>query len=57
MASTISADSGLVSGIAGIKYTSDSSGVLALQTGNNTTALTVDTSGKVGIGTTTPLLL
>ena len=53
MASTISADSGLVSGIAGIKYTSDSSGVLALQTGNNTTALTVDTSGNALLGTTT----
>ena len=37
----------------GVVITPDSSGVLALQTGG-TTAITVDTSQNVGIGTTTP---
>jgi hypothetical protein len=33
---------------------SDSSGVLALQTGANSTAMTLDASGNVGIGTASP---
>jgi hypothetical protein len=33
---------------------SDSSGVLALQTGANSTAMTLDASGNVGIGTSSP---
>jgi hypothetical protein len=36
---------------------SDSSGVLALQTGANSTAMTLDASGNVGIGTTSPTAL
>ncbi len=53
MATTINADNGVVSGSAGLKSTSDSSGVLALQT-NGTTAVTVDTSQNVIFaGTTT----
>jgi hypothetical protein len=43
MAATINADDGVVSGSAGLKYSADSSGVLALQT-NGTTAVTVDAS-------------
>jgi hypothetical protein len=53
MTTTINADDGVVSGSAGLKYSSDSSGVLALQT-NGTTAVTVDTSQNVGIGTASP---
>jgi len=53
MANTINADNGVSSGSAGLKETADSSGVLALQT-NGTTALIVDTSQNVGIGTTSP---
>jgi hypothetical protein len=55
MVATVSADNGSVSGSAGIKLSSDSSGVLALQTGANSTAMTLDTSGNVGIGTSTPI--
>ena len=40
-------------GAGGFIATSDNSGVLALQTGG-TTAITVDTSANVGIGTTSP---
>jgi hypothetical protein len=40
MAVTINADNGAVSGSSGLKYSSDSTGVLALQT-NGTTAATV----------------
>ena len=54
MVATVSADNGSVSGSAGIKLSSDSSGVLALQSGANTTAVTIDTSQNVGIGTTSP---
>lgn len=43
MTTTINADDGVVSGSAGLKYSADSSGVLALQT-NGTTAVTVDAS-------------
>jgi hypothetical protein len=51
MATTINADNGAVSGSAGLKYSSDSSGVLALQT-NGTTAVTVDTSQNVSLAGT-----
>ena len=53
MASNINADNGVVSGVAGLKTSADNSGVLALQT-NGTTAVTVNASQNVGIGTTTP---
>ena len=53
MAVTINADNGAVSGSAGLKESADSSGVLALQT-NGTTAVTIDTSQNVGIGTSSP---
>ena len=51
MASTINADNGVVSGSAGLKYGSDGTGVLALQT-NGTTAVTINASQNVGIGAT-----
>jgi len=53
MASLLNADDGVVSGSAGLKSTADSSGVLALQT-NGTTAITVNASQNVGIGTASP---
>jgi hypothetical protein len=46
MAVTINADDGSVSGSAGLKYSSDSTGVLALQT-NGTTAVSVSTGQVV----------
>ena len=54
MASVITADNGTVSGSAGIKSSADSSGVLALATGSGTTAVTIDASQNVGIGTASP---
>jgi len=51
MTTTINADNGVVSGSAGLKYSSDSSGVLALQT-NGTTAVTVDASQNVTLAGT-----
>ena len=58
MASTILSDNGVTSGSAGLKTTAASDGALALQTttagGAATTAVTIDTSQLVGIGTTTP---
>jgi hypothetical protein len=58
MASTILSDNGVSSGSAGLKSSADSTGVLALQTstsgGAATTALTIDTSQRVGVGTTSP---
>jgi len=51
MASTITADTGAVSGSAGLKQSADSSGILALATGTGTTAVTIDASQNVGIGT------
>lgn len=58
MASTILSDNGVSSGSAGIKTSADSTGVLALQTttagGAVTTAVTIDTSQNVGIGTASP---
>ena len=53
MASTLNADDGVVSGSSGLKSSADATGILALQT-NGTTAVTVNTSQNVGIGTTTP---
>jgi hypothetical protein len=46
MAVTINADNGAVSGSAGLKYSSDSTGVLALQT-NGTTAVSISTAQVV----------
>jgi hypothetical protein len=43
MPSILNSDNGAVSGSAGLKYSSDGTGVLALQT-NGTTAVTIDTS-------------
>ena len=58
MASTILSDNGVSSGSAGIKTSADGTGVLALQTttagGAATTAVTIDTSQNVGIGTASP---
>jgi hypothetical protein len=57
MTTTINADDGVVSGSAGLKYSSDSSGVLALQT-NGTTAVSISTgqvvtlTNPIGGGTT-----
>ena len=49
MANIINGDNGVVSGTAGLKSSSDGTGILALQT-NGTTAVTVDASQNVGIG-------
>ena len=49
MASTINASNGATSGLI---QTGDASGVLALQVNNGTTALTLNTSGAVGVGST-----
>jgi len=38
----------------GVAVTGDTSGALALQTNNGTTAVTIDTSQNVGIGTSSP---
>jgi len=54
MTTVITADSGGVSGTAGLKQSADSSGILALATGTGTTAVTIDTSQNVGIGTSSP---
>jgi len=51
MASTISA--GLTT-TTSLVYTADTSGVLQLQTNGTTTAVTIDTSQRVGIGTSSP---
>jgi hypothetical protein len=40
---------------AGVAVTGDNSGALALQTNNGTTAVTIDTSQNVGIGTASPV--
>ena len=53
MASTINAKT---TGVGGIDASGDASGVLSLQTGG-TTALTIDTSQNVGIGTSSPASL
>ena len=54
MANVINGDNGVVSGSVGLKYSSDSTGVLALQTNGNT-AVTITTANNVGIGTTSPI--
>lgn len=51
MTTTINADNGVVSGSAGLKETSDSSGILALQT-NGVTAVTLDASQNVNFSGT-----
>jgi len=53
MPSLINADNGVVSGSVGLKYSTDNTGTLALQTNGNT-AVTIDSNRRVGIGTTTP---
>jgi hypothetical protein len=57
MASSILSDNGVTSGVAGLKTSADSDGTLALQTttagGTATTAVTINTSQNVGIGTST----
>jgi len=53
MPAIINADNGIASGSVGLKYSTDNSGVLALQTNGNT-AVTIDSSGNVGVGTTSP---
>lgn len=55
MTTVITADNGGVSGTAGLKQSADSSGILALATGTGTTAVTIDASQNVGIGTITPI--
>jgi hypothetical protein len=52
MTTTLNADDGVVSGSAGLKYSADSSGVLALQT-NGTTAVSISTGQVVTL--TNPL--
>jgi len=51
MASTISAGTTTTTSLV---YTADTSGILQLQTNGGTTAVTIDTSQRVGIGTTSP---
>ena len=51
MASTISAGTTTTTALS---YSADTSGVLQLQTNGTTTAVTIDTSQNVGIGTTSP---
>jgi hypothetical protein len=46
MATSINADNGVVSGVPGLKYISDSSGVLQLQS-SGTTGLSINPNGKV----------
>lgn len=58
MTTVITADSGGVSGSAGIKQSADSSGVLALATGTGTIAVTIDASQNMipQVQTTPPSL-
>ena len=56
MTTFISADNGSISGSAGLKSTPDSSGILALQTGANVTALTIDASQNAVFAATTRTL-
>jgi hypothetical protein len=54
MASSIlNSDDGVISGTSGLKSTGGDDGVLNIQN-NGTTAVTVNASGNVGVGTTTP---
>ena len=50
MSNTINADNGVVSGVAGLKYSADTSGQLILQT-NTTNAVTIDTTQNVTFAT------
>jgi hypothetical protein len=50
MSNTINADNGVVSGVAGLKYSADTSGQLILQT-NTTNALTLDTNQNATFAT------
>jgi Chaperone of endosialidase len=54
MSNVINADNGSISGVAGLKYSADTSGALVLQT-NGTNALAISTSQKIGIGTASPV--
>jgi hypothetical protein len=58
MPATILSDNGVSSGSAGLKTSGANDGILTLQTtttgGTATTAVTVDTSQNVGVGTSTP---
>jgi uncharacterized protein YaiE (UPF0345 family) len=54
MSNIINADNGSISGVAGLKYSADTSGALVLQT-NGTNALAISTSQKIGIGTASPV--
>jgi hypothetical protein len=51
MASILNADNGVVSGSSGLKSSADATGILALQT-NGTTAVTVNASQALGVGST-----
>jgi hypothetical protein len=51
--SVINSDDGVVSGTSGLKTSGGDDGILKIQT-NGTDAVTVDSSGNVGIGTTSP---
>ena len=53
MAVTINADNGAVSGSSGLKYSADSTGVLALQT-NGTTAVSISTGQVVTLAQPLP---
>ena len=48
MAQIINADNGVLSGSTGLKFTSDTTGILAIQN-NGTTNVTVDATGNVGV--------
>lgn len=50
MSNTINADNGVVSGVAGLKYSADTSGQLILQT-NTTNAVTIDTTQNATFAT------
>lgn len=54
MANTINADNGVSSGTAGLKSTSDGTGILALQT-NGTTAVSISTSQVVTLTNALPI--
>ena len=51
MASIISADSGLITGVPGLKTSADSTGSLQFQTGNNVTVVTLTSNGGIAFGT------
>jgi len=53
MPAIINADNGVVSGSVGLKYSTDNTGTLALQTNGNT-AITITSTGNVGVGNTSP---